>query len=72
MAKKLTPNQRRVLENLAAGRRADAHCVGRSEFGGLTATMASLHRAGLVDRDGITAAGRAAIAAQPAQQGAGE
>ncbi|MGY6273501.1 hypothetical protein ACXIUT_27855 [Achromobacter denitrificans] len=70
---KLTDRQRRVLENLAAGRRADSHCVGRSEFGGLTATMASLHRAGLVDRNGITDAGRAALAAQvPHQDKGGE
>ncbi|WP_238925130.1 hypothetical protein [Achromobacter insuavis] len=59
----LTANQRRVLENLAAGRRADAHCSGRSEFGGLTATMASLRRAGLVDAGGITHAGRWALRA---------
>ena len=65
MAKKLTPNQRRVLENLAAGRRADSHCVGRSEFGGLTATLASLHRAGLIDLNGMTDAGREAISPQP-------
>ncbi|CAB3717809.1 hypothetical protein [Achromobacter marplatensis] len=63
--KKLTPNQRRVLENLAAGRRADSHCVGRSEFGGLTGTIASLRRAGLMDRNAITDAGRQAIAPKP-------
>lgn len=61
---KLTDRQRRVLKNLATGLRADAHCVGRSEFGGLTATMASLYRAGLVDKAGITEAGRRALDAQ--------
>ncbi len=66
---KLTHNQRRVLTNMASGLRADAHCYGRSEFGGLTATMASLHRAGLVDGKGITDAGRAAIAASQQQEG---
>lgn len=53
MRKKLTPNQRRVLENLAAGRRADSHCVGRSQFGGLTGTLASLRRAELIDLNGL-------------------
>ncbi|MFQ1062195.1 hypothetical protein [Bordetella trematum] len=62
--KRLTQNQRRVLENLAAGRSADSHCFGRSAFGGLTATIASLHRSGLIDRDGITDAGRSAISAK--------
>ncbi len=65
MVKKLTPSQRRVLENLAAGRRADSHCSGRSQFGGLTATVASLHRAGLMDSKGITDAGREAISPKP-------
>lgn len=67
---KLTENQRKVLTNLAAGQRADAHCYGQSAFGGLTGTMASLHRAGLLDRNGITDAGRAAIAAQQGEGGA--
>jgi hypothetical protein len=64
MRKKLTPNQRRVLENLAAGRRADSHCVGRSQFGGLTGTLASLRRAELIDLNGLTDAGREAISPQ--------
>lgn len=62
--KKPTPAQRRALENLAAGRRADAHCRTRSDHGGMSATLVCLHQSGWMDGDGITAAGRAAIAAQ--------
>ncbi|CAB5514628.1 hypothetical protein LMG26857_03687 [Achromobacter anxifer] len=62
---KPTPSQRRVLEHLVAGRRADHHCRNRSDHGGLTGTIASLHRAGWIDDHGITAAGRAVIGAAP-------
>lgn len=63
---KPTPNQRRVLEHLAAGRRADHHCRSRSDHGGLFGTMASLRREGWVDENGITSAGLAVIGALPA------
>lgn len=59
--KKPTPAQRRALENLAAGRRADAHCRTRSDHGGMSATLVCLHKAGWMDHDGITEAGRSAI-----------
>jgi len=61
--KKPTPAQRAVLENLAAGRDATAHLHGQSAHGGFAGTRASLYRAGWIDDNGITDAGRAALAA---------
>ena len=60
-AKKPTPAQRAVLENLAAGRPAGAHLRTMSDHGGFTATSASLYRNRWIDDDGITPAGLAAI-----------
>lgn len=60
--KRPTPAQRVALENIAAGRQIGAGVHGRSALGGLTNTIYALQRAGWVDKAGITAAGRAAIA----------
>ena len=62
MAKKLSEAQRRVLENLSAGRTSDHHCRTRSDHGGLVGTVLSLRRRGLIGGDGeITDAGRDAL-----------
>lgn len=60
---KPTPTQRKILENLAAGR-ASSHGMppGRSHAGGWDGAIMSLHRRGWINRDGITDAGRQAIA----------
>lgn len=59
----LTPTMRRVLENLAAGRRASFGLPGgRSFSGGFSGTMTALHRRGYIAADGrITDAGREAL-----------
>jgi hypothetical protein len=59
---KISNAQRRVLENLRDGRKAHHHCRNRSDWGGLTGTITSLHRHGLLDSDGnISAAGLDAL-----------
>lgn len=56
---KLTTPQRRVLANLLGGFRASSGLVGMSEMGGLTRTLWSLRRKGLLDsEDNLTEAGR--------------
>lgn len=69
MTKKPTPSQRRALENMAAGLPANAHCRSRSDHGGFSHTIVSLHKAGWMNSSGITDAGRAALAAQAAAKG---
>lgn len=68
-APKITPAQRAVLQNLAAGRLAAHHLRGLSEMGGFERTRISLLRAGLIRCSygacisiDITDAGRAALA----------
>jgi hypothetical protein len=51
-SERLTPSQARVLGNLRRGFPAHYGIYGRSAFGGLTRTMHSLRRLGLVDADG--------------------
>lgn len=59
-----SPAQRRVLENLAAGRASDFHCRTRSDHGGLVGTILSLRKRGWIDHQGeITEAGRALVLA---------
>ena len=59
---KLSPNMRRCLDNLVAGKAIGAHCRGQAEHGGLTGTVAALHRRGLIDGEGkITDEGRQAL-----------
>lgn len=60
---KPSPAQLAVMRNLAAGRSPTTHLRSMSEFGGYTATNASLHRRGWIDDGGfMTDAGRAALA----------
>lgn len=56
-----TPAQRRVLENMVAGRVPGDHLRGRAEHGGFVGTMLSLRRRGWVDDNGLTAAGRLSV-----------
>jgi hypothetical protein len=58
---KLSPAQRRVLENLVGGRRWDAHLSGRTGYGGATSTLMALQRLGYIKTGQITAAGRQAL-----------
>ncbi len=58
---KLSPAQRKVLENLAAGKDPGDHLRTMSDHGGFRGTMASLRRRAWVDVNGITDAGRAAL-----------
>lgn len=63
---KLTEAQRRVLKNLAAGRRSDyGFKLGRSTAGGLSGTFLALRRHGFIALDAneyrITPAGTAAL-----------
>lgn len=58
---KISPSQRLVLQNLADGKKWDAHISGRSAYGGATATMASLTKHGLIQSGQITDAGRRAL-----------
>lgn len=60
--KKPTAAQRRVLENIAAGRGANYHCQKMADYGGLRGTLASLHRRGWLENHQITEAGRKVIA----------
>jgi hypothetical protein len=61
--RKPSPAQLAVMKNLAAGRAPTTHLRSMSEFGGYTATNASLRRNGWIDEGGfLTDAGRAAIA----------
>lgn len=63
--RKLTEAQRRVLQNLTAGRDATyGFAFGRSTSGGLVGTFASLRRRGLITLEypaAITEAGRLAL-----------
>lgn len=62
-ARKPSPAQMAVMKNLRAGRAPTTHLRSMSEFGGYTATRASLHRNGWIDDGGfLTDAGLAAIA----------
>lgn len=63
---KLTAAQRKVLENAVSGRKLyDGFPSGRSTAGGLTGTMLSLRRRGLIDHThSITEAGRLALTEQ--------
>jgi hypothetical protein len=48
---KLTPTQKRILQNLAAGRAWDSGCAGLAQHGGWTRSMYSLKAEGLVYLD---------------------
>jgi hypothetical protein len=60
--RKPTGPERRALENLAAGRDSDHGLVGRSAHGGHCKVRGSLWRKGWRDANGITEAGRIALA----------
>jgi len=63
---KLSAAAVKVLGHLAHGRPAHYGCHTKSQYGGLSVILVSLHRKGLIDRNGLTAAGRIALnAAQP-------
>jgi len=68
MSGRLSPAQRKVLQNIAAGRAADfGFKPGRSTAGGLSGTFVALFRKGLLEPGAphpgrITEAGRAAMA----------
>ena len=65
MDSRLSPAQSAALSKIAAGKRASDGFRSQSEYGGLTGTLLSLRRRGLLDiHDAITPAGRAALAAQ--------
>lgn len=66
---RLSQAQRRVLENLAAGRRPnDGFALGRSTAGGLSGTRVSLFVRGFIDENyRITPSGRAALAKEAAR-----
>ena len=70
MVDKPTPSQLRALRNLAEGKAIDCHIRGRSAAGGFSGTLASLFRRGWIDRAGITAKGRAVLAAAERKAGA--
>lgn len=59
---KMSPAQKRALTNLANGQEATRGLSGNSEWGGFSATWASLVRNNWADKDGITDAGREALA----------
>jgi len=64
--RKASEAQRRILENLVAGRPTLSHLEGRSQHGGASGTMGSLMRNGWITRNAssnwvITDAGCAAI-----------
>lgn len=61
MSRKLSPSQMAALRNMANGRPAGYGLYGRSARGGLSGTIISLHKRGLIDREGITDAGREAL-----------
>lgn len=55
---RISEPMKRVIRNLAEGKRADAHVFGMSAHGGLTQTMAALHKRGLLTKRGkLSAAG---------------
>jgi hypothetical protein len=60
-APKLTSSQALALATIAAGKHVGAHIVGRSAHGGLSGTLASLHRRGYLAKGKITLEGRAAL-----------
>ena len=60
--KKISEPQRRILQNLADGKKWDDHISGRSSYGGATATMFALTKHGLIMGGQITDAGRQALA----------
>lgn len=62
---KLTPPQRRVLDNLVCGKPAEFGLKGRSQHGGFVWTYAALRKKGLVDDNGITDLGKSAIKYNP-------
>ena len=49
--KAFTAAQTRVLKNLHLGREVDYGISGRSQYGGQTATLAALHRVGLITHE---------------------
>lgn len=67
---KVSPAQRLVLQNLAEGKKWDAHISGRSTYGGATSTMHSLTKHGLIKAGQITEEGRKAIATPSVADGA--
>lgn len=62
MPNKLTTAQRRILENLGAGKPWNNHLRGRSAYGGASGTIVSLNKLGLIFNMEITDAGRALLA----------
>ncbi|MYM92448.1 hypothetical protein [Duganella vulcania] len=60
---KLSPSQRRVLQNVSEGRSWDSHITGRSAYGGATATLNSLTKHGLLKNCQITDLGRVVLGA---------
>lgn len=58
-----TPAQRRVMENLEAGRPVYFGCTTNSQWGGLSGTIVALHRRRWIDDRGeeLTEAGRKAL-----------
>lgn len=65
---KLHPPERRILENLHAGKPWNVHLTGRSAHGGATGTLASLTRKGLLLNMNITEAGRVLVAPPATQE----
>jgi hypothetical protein len=62
MRTKLSPSMIRVMQNLAAGLPAGAHCRGQSQFGGCSGTVYALVRRGFIDtRHRLTKSGRIAL-----------
>lgn len=49
---KLSEPMKRVIRNLAAGRKIDHGISGQSAYGGLTGTICALHRRGVLGPDG--------------------
>ena len=62
MTAKLSPAQIRVLRNERDGLAVHTGCKTRSHWGGLGQVIDALTRKRLIDKDGITEAGRAALA----------
>jgi hypothetical protein len=59
---KLSKAQMRVLNNVGEGLKAHHHCRTNSDWGGLSGTLISLRKRGLLaDDGGLTDAGREAI-----------
>ena len=61
---KLSPAQMRMLRSLERTGDPFWHLSGRSEHGGGVGTHASLWRRGLIDKNGLTEAGRVLLGAE--------